>query len=340
MPSVKSTEPLLRIPVVIDAEHEQHALALARAAIRSEIAGLEALSQSLDGTLALLAERIIGLSGRVILSGVGKSAHVARKIAATLASTGTPAQFVHAADASHGDMGMITRSDLVLMLSKSGGTAELDDLANYCVRFDIPLALITQNPASRLGKAAGIVIELPAAEEACDITYAPTTSTTMMMALGDALAVVLMRRRGLKASEFRVFHPGGTLGSALLSVGDIMHKGDKLPVVAPDASVSDAIIEMSTKGFGCTGIVGPDGVLLGIITDGDLRRHVADGMLARRATEIMTRSPRTIPAEALLSEALRRMTDETPKVTAIFAMDGARPVGIVHLHDCLRVGLA
>jgi len=162
----------------------------------------------------------------------------------------------------------------------------------------------------------------------------------MMMALGDALAVVLMRRRGLKASEFRVFHPGGTLGSALLSVGDIMHKGDKLPVVAPDASVSDAIIEMSAKGFGCTGIVGPDGVLLGIVADGDLRRHVADGMLARRATEIMTRSPRTIPAEALLSEALRRMTDETPKVTAIFAMDGTRPVGIVHLHDCLRVGLA
>lgn len=330
----------MRLPVIIDAELEQKSLAVARAAIRTEIAGLEALSRGLDGTLAFLAEKIIGLSGRVILTGVGKSAHVAGKIAATLASTGTPAQFVHGADASHGDMGMITRSDLVLMMSKSGGTAELDDLANYCVRFDIPLALVTQNAASRLAKAAGIVLALPEVEEACDITFAPTTSTTMMMALGDALAVVLMRRRGLKASEFRVFHPGGTLGSALLSVADVMHRGDRLPVVSPDASVADAIIEMSSKGFGCTGVVAPDGTLAGIITDGDLRRHVGDGMLARRAEEIMTRAPRTIPADALLSEALRKMTGESPKITAIFAMDGARPVGIVHLHDCLRVGLA
>lgn len=330
----------MRYPIAIDATLQQRALDEARAAIRLEAAGLELLAEGLDSSFVALIELIQRSAGRVVLSGVGKSAHVARKIAATLASTGTPAQFVHGADASHGDMGMITAADVVVILSKSGATAELEDLANYCARFAIPLALVTQNAGSRLARAANIVVRLPEAVEACDITSAPTTSTAMMAALGDALAVVLLRQRGFKAADFHALHPGGTLGSALLTVGEVMHSGERLPLVAPGASVATAILEMTSKGFGCTGVVSAEGELLGIITDGDLRRHMADGMLGFAASEIMTPEPKTIGADALLSEALRRMTADVPRVTAIFAMDGQRLVGIVHLHDCLRVGIA
>ena len=277
--------------------------------------------------------------GRVILTGVGKSAHIARKIAATLASTGTPSQYVHGGDASHGDLGMITQADVVLMLSKSGDTRELEDLANYCARFDIPLALITAHAESRLGRAANIIVPLPQAAEACNVTAAPTTSTTMMAAIGDALAVVLLRRRGFKASDFHVFHPGGVLGSALLTVSEVMHPGERLPLVTFDTKVGEAILEMTSKGFGCTGVIDADGRLAGIITDGDLRRHMTDGLLNERAGTVMTPTPRTITGDALLSEALRAMTTLTPRVTAIFAVEDGRPVGIVHLHDCLRVGL-
>ena len=330
----------MRPSTAIDAGLKAFVLDEARAAIRLEAAGLERLAEALDGSFAAAVALIQEARGRVVLSGVGKSAHIARKIAATLASTGTPAQFVHGADASHGDLGMITGSDVVLMLSKSGETRELEDLANYCVRFGIPLVLVTQNPQSRLGRAAGIVLRLPAADEACDITSAPTTSTTMMAALGDALAVVLLRRRGFGAADFHVFHPGGTLGSALLTVGEVMHAGERLPLVAPETSVGSAILEMTSKGFGCTGVVDGDGRLVGIITDGDLRRHMTERLLDQTAASIMTHAPRTIEAGALLSEALRRMTDVTPRITAIFAAENGRPVGIVHLHDCLRVGLA
>lgn len=329
----------MRYPIANDARFQQLALDEARAAIRLEAEGLETLAAGLDGAFVALAELIQRAPGRVILSGVGKSAHIARKVAATLASTGTPAQFVHGGDASHGDLGMITTADVVVMFSKSGDTLELADLANYCVRFDIPLALITQRPDSRLGRAANIVVALPEAREACEITAAPTTSTTMMAAIGDALAVVLLRRRGFQASDFHVFHPGGTLGSALLTVGEVMHKADQLPLVGRGASVADAILEMTSKGFGCTGVVDEAGELLGIITDGDLRRHMADGLLNEKAGVVMTVNPRTIGTEALLSEALRQMTVLTPRITAIFAMEGRRPVGIVHVHDCLRVGL-
>lgn len=332
--------PQVRYPIANDARLQQLSLDEARAAIRVEMAGLEALAAGLDGAFVALAELILKAPGRVVLSGVGKSAHIARKIAATLASTGTPAQFVHGADASHGDLGMITAADVVVMLSKSGETAELAPLGDYCARFGIPLALVTARPDSRLGKAANLVIALPEAPEACDITAAPTTSTTMMAALGDALAVVLLRRRGFKAADFHVFHPGGTLGSALLTVGEVMHTGEKLPLVAGEASVAEAIFEMTSKGFGCTGVIDANGLLLGIITDGDLRRHLTAGLLNQTAQDIMTTSPRVIGTDAPLSEALRQMTALTPRITAIFAMDGQRPVGIVHLHDCLRVGLA
>jgi arabinose-5-phosphate isomerase len=323
----------------LSAEKSAQLVSEAQAAIRLEAEGLLALADGLGAPFAELVELIAGCTGRVIMTGVGKSAHVAGKIAATLASTGTPAQFVHGADASHGDLGMITRADRVLMLSKSGETRELEDLANYCVRFDIPLVLVTQGLQSRLAKAAHLVVALPHATEACGITAAPTTSTTMMMALGDALAVVLLRRRGFRAQDFHVFHPGGSLGSALLSVAEAMHSGARLPVVAYDAPMDVAILEMTSKGFGCTAVTDAEGALKGVITDGDLRRHMGGDLLVRRAHEIMTVAPRTIEPGALLSEALRRMTDETPRISAIVVVENNRPVGIVHLHDCLRVGL-
>jgi arabinose-5-phosphate isomerase len=330
----------MRYPIAIDAGLQQLALSEARGAIRLEMDGLAGLAEALDGSFVALVELIRKAPGRVVLTGVGKSAHIARKIAATLASTGTPAQFVHGGDASHGDLGMVTTADVVVMLSKSGETRELEDLANYCVRFDIPLALVTQRPDSRLAAAANIVVTLPEAREACEITDAPTTSTTMMAALGDALAVVLLRRRGFKAADFHVFHPGGTLGSALLTVGEVMHSGEKLPLVDAGASVAQAILEMTSKGFGCTGVVDEAGNLIGVVTDGDLRRHMANGLLEQTAGEIMTEGPRTIEGAELLTEALRRMTTLTPRISAIFVVDGAAPVGIVHLHDCLRAGVA
>ena len=330
----------MRYPIAIDASLQMLALDEARGVVRLEAAGLEQLAGALDGNFVALVELIRRAPGRVVLSGVGKSAHIARKVAATLASTGTPAQFVHGGDASHGDMGMITTADVVVMFSKSGETRELADLANYCVRFDIPLALVTQKPGSRLGEAANIVVSLPEVGEACEITDAPTTSTTMMSALGDALAVVLLRRRGFKAADFHVFHPGGTLGSALLTVGEVMHAGEELPLVPAGASVAQAILEMTSKGFGCTGVTDDTGALLGIVTDGDLRRHMANGLLEQTAGAIMTPSPRTIEGTELLTEALRRMTVLSPRISAIFVVDGATPVGIVHLHDCLRAGVA
>ena len=330
----------MRYPIAIDAGLQQLALDEARGVVRLEAAGLERLAEALDGNFVALTDLISRAPGRVVLSGVGKSAHLARKAAATLASTGTPAQFVHGGDASHGDLGMITTADVVVMFSKSGETRELEDLANYCVRFDIPLALVTQSPASRLGRAANIVVGLPTVSEACEITDAPTTSTTMMAALGDALAVVLLRRRGFKAADFHVFHPGGTLGSALLTVGEVMHSGEKLPLVAVDASVAQAILEMTSKGFGCTGVIDEADALIGIVTDGDLRRHMANGLLEQTAGQIMTAAPRTIGGEELLTEALRRMTVLSPRISAIFVVDGVAPVGIVHLHDCLRAGVA
>jgi arabinose-5-phosphate isomerase len=330
----------MRYPVAIDAGLQQLALEEARGVMRLEAAGLQQLAEGLDGNFVALVELIRKAPGRVVLSGVGKSAHIARKVAATLASTGTPAQFVHGGDASHGDMGMITTADVVVMFSKSGETRELADLVNYCVRFDIPLALVTQKPASRLGQAANIVVALPEVNEACEITDAPTTSTAMMAALGDALAVVLLRRRGFKAADFHVFHPGGTLGSALLTVGEVMHADEKLPLVPGSASVAQAILEMTSKGFGCTGVTDEEGALVGIVTDGDLRRHMANGLLEQTAEAIMTPAPRTIEGAELLSEALRRMTALSPRISAIFVVEGTMPVGIVHLHDCLRAGLA
>jgi arabinose-5-phosphate isomerase len=311
----------------------------ARRVIELEAAALDLLALALDRRFDDLAEAIEAIPGRVILTGMGKSAHVARKIAATLASTGTPAQFVHAAEAGHGDLGMITPADLVIIFSKSGATDELGAIARYCRRFDVPLALVTAEKDTDLAAAAQYLIALPPVAEACAVTFAPTTSTAMMMALGDGLAVALLERRGFKSTDFKVLHPGGRLGAALLSVADCMHEGSAMPLIGPDATIGQAIVEMSAKAFGCTGVVAQDGELIGVVTDGDLRRHMHDGLMSRPVIEIMSEKPITISPAALLSEALVVMTGRKVRIMALFAVDGQKPVGVVHIHDCLRAGL-
>ena len=269
---------------------------------------------------------------------MGKSGHIGRKIAATLASTGTPAFFVHPSEASHGDLGMITRTDSLFMMSNSGETTELSDLVAYAARFTIPLIGITSVADSALARAADAALILPDAPEACPMGLAPTTSTTMMLALGDALAVALLERRKFSPADFHALHPGGKLGRRLLKVSEIMHGGGELPLISPDVAMAEALIEMTAKRFGCVGIVDGTGEFLGIITDGDLRRHMDPGLLGRRAGDVMTRSPATIGRDALASEALAIMNDRA--ITNLFVIEGRRPVGILHIHDCLRAGVA
>ncbi len=315
------------------------ALAVARGVIRAEIGGLEALVRALDGTFEAAVELCAAAHGRIIVTGVGKSGHVARKIAATLASTGTPAQFIHPVEASHGDLGMIGGGDAVLVLSNSGETTEIADIVAYSRRFRIPLAAITGGARSTLADAADVVLLLPAAAEACPMGLAPTTSTTVMMALGDALAIALLERKSFSTADFRVLHPGGRLGRRLLRVGDIMHAKDEVPLIAPAARMSEAILVMTAKSFGCVGACDPQGVLVGVVTDGDLRRHMGDSLLGRTVAEIMHPDPKTITAGALAAEALGLMNRNA--ITALFVVDATgRPVGFLHLHDCLRAGIA
>jgi arabinose-5-phosphate isomerase len=314
-------------------------LAVARRVIRAEIEGLEQLSRALDSAFGTALDLCAAAGGRLIVTGIGKSGHVARKIAATLASTGTPAQFVHPAEASHGDLGMIGVDDAILALSNSGESAELDDIVAYSRRFRIPLVAITGGRGSTLAEAADAVLLLPSAAEACTMGLAPTTSTTMMIALGDALAIALLERKGFSSADFQLFHPGGRLGRRLLRVGDIMHRGGDVPLVGPDAPMSEAILMMTAKSFGCIGVSGVDGRLVGVVTDGDLRRHMDDRLLARTVAEIMHTNPKTITAGHLAAEALGLMNRSA--ITALFVVDdGMRPAGFLHLHDCLRAGVA
>lgn len=315
-------------------------LETARSVLAQEVAGLRALSAALDGSFTDAVRMLGDLSGRVVVSGMGKSGHVGRKIAATLASTGTPALFVHPGEASHGDLGMIVPGDAVLALSNSGETAELADLVAHTRRFGIRLLAITGSPSSTLASAADVVLLLPDAPEACPMGLAPTTSTTMQLALGDALAVVLLRRRGFTATDFRAFHPGGRLGARLRRVGELMHVGAALPLASPDTPMPEALLLMTGKGFGCLGVV-MDGRLAGIVTDGDLRRAMGADLLHRRVAEIMNSTPLTIGPEALAAEALRRMNDRPRPVTTLFVVDECgRPIGLLHVHDLLRVGIA
>ncbi|MDX1712061.1 MAG: KpsF/GutQ family sugar-phosphate isomerase [Rhodovibrionaceae bacterium] len=299
------------------------------------------LADALDESFVRALDILDGVTGRVVVTGMGKSGHVGRKIAATLASTGCPALYVHPGEASHGDLGMVTPADAVIALSNSGNTAELNDIIAYARRFSIPLIGMTARAKSALGEQSDALLLLPSAEEACPMGLAPTTSTTVMMALGDALAVTLLERRGFSAQDFHVLHPGGSLGARLLKVADIMHTGDELPLCRPETAMDEAILVMTERKFGCVGVVDGDGKLAGIVTDGDLRRHMSDALLKQSAGEIMTRDPLTIGAQALAAEALGQMNQGPRQITSLFVVDEDRhPVGIVHIHDCLRAGVA
>jgi arabinose-5-phosphate isomerase len=297
-----------------------------------------AMSDGLGAPFVSAVETIRGARGRVIVTGMGKSGHVARKLAATLASTGTPAFFVHAADASHGDLGMITSDDVMLALSWSGETEELKDLINYSRRFRIMLIAITVNVDSTLGQAADIVLALPATREACPHNLAPTTSSLMQLALGDALAIALLESRGFTAVDFGVFHPRGKLGAALKFIRDVMHPGTAVPLIKRGAPMSEAIVEMSAKGFGCVAVTDENGKLAGVITDGDLRRHMRMDLLQAPVDAVMTASPKTVRPDQLASEALEILNSS--KITALIVVETDRPVGIVHFHDLLRAGVA
>ncbi len=315
----------------------------ARRVLDYAVEAIEQLGKSLNGDFSRAVDVLYGVKGRVIVSGMGKSGHIGRKIASTLSSTGTPAQFIHPGEASHGDLGALTRNDALLMLSYRGETAELSDLITYAKRFRIPLIGMAGNPESTLPKASDDALVLPKAREACPMGMAPTTSTTLMLVLGDALAVALMERRGFSADQYRNFHPGGSLGRMLVRVSDIMHKSGELPLIKPDAPMREVTAKMASAfGFaGVAGVVDGKGALTGIITDGDVRRHLERDLLDRKARDVMTANPKTIAPDILAAEALAFMN--TSKVTSLFVVDPkakvAKPLGLLTVHDCLRAGL-
>lgn len=314
---------------------------VARGVLAAEAAGLRALAAGLDEHFTGAVAALAACTGRVAVTGMGKSGHVARKIAATLASTGTPALFIHPAEASHGDLGMILPDDAVLALSNSGETAELADLVAHARRFALPLVAITARRDSALARAASHLLLLPTAPEACPMGLAPTTSTTMQLALGDALAVALLTRHGFTATEFRAIHPGGRLGARLKRVRDLMHAGDAVPLAGPGLGMEEALLLMTGKGFGCLGAIDESGRLIGVLTDGDLRRSMGSDLLARNVGDVMSTAPRTIAADALAAEALHLMNAGARPVTSLFVVDAAdRAIGILHVHDLLRAGIA
>lgn len=312
------------------------AITVGRRVLATEAQALGLMADGLGEAFVQAVETIFTAKGRVVLTGVGKSGHVGRKIAATLASTGTPAMFVHANEASHGDLGMIGADDVVLALSKSGEVKELTDVIHYAKRLGVPLLAMTAAAGSALGKAADILLLLPDAPEATDGVNAPTTSTTLQIALGDALAVAVLERRGFTADDFRIYHPGGKLGAMLRTVADIMHGADDLPLAAPGDAMAQALLVMTEKRFGCVGVQDEAGQLSGLITDGDLRRHM-DGLLGLNAGQVMTANPRTVGPEMLAAEALRLMN--LWRITVLFVVQAGKPVGILHIHDLLRAGV-
>ena len=315
------------------------AAAVGRRVLAAEAEGLAQLAAGLDGAFGEAVETLFAAKGRIVCTGIGKSGHVGRKIAATLASTGSVAMFVHATEASHGDLGMIGTDDVILALSKTGETRELADVIAYSRRFAIPLIAVTAFADSTLGRAADIVLAIPDAPEAADELNAPTTSTTLQMALGDALAVALLERRGFRPSDFRVLHPGGKLGAMLRTVGDLMHGANELPIVDVETPMKDALLVMTEKRWGIAGVTDAEGRLAGAITDGDLRRHI-DGLLDHTAGQVMTPGPKkTVPPGMLASEALALMSDPAPAVTVLFVVEAGKPVGILHVHDILRAGV-
>jgi arabinose-5-phosphate isomerase len=312
-------------------------LATGRRVIRREAGALETLAEGLDDSFAKAVGLLMAAKGRVIVSGMGKSGHIARKIAATFASTGTPAHFVHPAEASHGDLGMVAEGDVLIVLSNSGETPELADLLAHAKRFGIPMIGITGREGSTVMRQATVGLLLPQVPEACEKGIVPTTSTTMTLALGDALAVALMEHRAFTPEHFRMFHPGGKLGARLLKVRDLMH--DEPPLVAADLPMGETLLEITKRGYGVVGVTDAQGDLAGIITDGDLRRHL-EGLMLHVAGEVMTPNPRTIGPDALAGEALALMNDRKITCLLVTAPDSRKAIGILHIHDCLRAGVA
>jgi arabinose-5-phosphate isomerase len=332
-------------PLMANSSGTDHANAAIESALRTldaEAGGIAAITAALQSDLrkpfAEAVERIGNAKGRLIVTGLGKSGHIGRKVAATFASTGTPAFFVHAAEASHGDLGMITADDVILALSWSGEQPEMKNLITYAARFRIPLIALTSERESTLSQAADIALTLPKAREACPHNLAPTTSSLMMLALGDALAIALLEGRGFTSTDFSVLHPGGKLGAMLKFTRDLMHEGDAVPLKPLGTRMSDAMVEMTSKGFGCVGITDSRGQIVGIVTDGDLRRNMRPDLITATVDEIMTRNPKTVGRDTLAGEALELLNSS--KITALIVTDANKPVGIVHLHDLLRAGVA
>lgn len=336
------TNPLLDRHTEVEISAASHSLVSAERTLETEIAGLSAVRAALKDGLAAPFQQTCDLihksRGRVIVTGIGKSGHIGTKIAASLASTGTPSFFVHASEASHGDLGMITEHDVVLALSWSGETQELAGIVSYTRRFKVPLVAITSRQDSTLGSAADIVMKLPSVAEACPHGLAPTTSALIQLAIGDALAVALLEGRGFTAQDFRVFHPGGRLGASLKTAKDIMHSGDRLPLVSESTPMSEGIVLMTQRGFGVLGVTDELKQLIGIITDGDLRRHVSSNLLEKTAGEIMTRAPKSVTPDTLSASILELVNSLS--ITSVFVIEDGHPVGIVHLHDLLRIGAA
>ncbi len=331
-----------KIDNVSQAQPRARVIGSAQRTLELEMQGLSALHEALNGALADpfagAIEILQATKGRVIVTGIGKSGHIGQKIAATFASTGTPAHFVHPSEASHGDLGMITREDAILAMSWSGETVELSNILMFAGRFAVPLIAITSRAESALGRAATVVLQLPRAAEACPHGLAPTTSTTMTLAMGDCLAVALLEAKGFTAHDFKVFHPGGSLGAKLKFVADVMHTGERLPLAREDEIMGQALVTMTAKALGCLGIIDANGRFVGIVTDGDLRRHMGADLLNSTVGQIMTRKPKTIASTLLASAALEQIN--TSRITALFVVDKGIPVGVVHVHDLLRLGVA
>ncbi len=320
--------------------NNQDDIASAKRTIDKEIEGLELMKTEFDENLSKALDILQNTKGYVIVTGMGKSGHIAHKIAATFASTGTPAFFVHPGEASHGDLGMLTQNDSVIAISNGGESRELSDILVYCKRFGIPLIAITKNPDSSLGKAGDVLLKLPDSGEACPLGLAPTTSTTATIAMGDVLAVALMERKGFSKTDYKQRHPGGKLGAVLRKVSDLMHKGDEMPLVSTETSMQDALLVMTSKMLGCVGIIDDAGYLKGIITDGDLRRCLQPDVLTKKVSEVMTHNPKTIAPDVLAVEALNTMNNTGKGITQLFVIENDKPIGIIHIHDCLRAGVA
>ena len=312
----------------------------ARRTLDKEIEALHMMENGLDNSLTQALDLMQKTTGRVIITGMGKSGHVGSKIAATMASTGTPSFFVHPGEASHGDLGMISDDDVIIAISYSGESRELSDILMYAKRRNIPLIAITRNPESALGKNSSLVLKLPDNGEACPLGLAPTSSTTATIVLGDVLAVDLMERRGFSATDFRQRHPGGKLGSILCRVADIMHKGNEMPLLNENAIMQDALLVMSEKMLGCVGVIDGNGCLTGIITDGDLRRWMSPNLITEKVVNVMTKNPKVITPEALIVDAVNVMNNTGRGITNLFVVQGKKPVGVIHIHDCLKAGVA